>query len=99
MARLSRTDEGGRVDDRSRMCLGAALGAVCGAAAAYLFFTERGRGLRERIEPAVDDLRREFMRFQSTISKVGDLANEGMRAVAEFKAAQNKYPTTGGTSH
>jgi hypothetical protein len=66
---------------------------------AYLFFTERGRGLRERFEPAVDDLRQEFTRFQSTISKVGDLANEGMRAVAEFKAAHDKYPTTGGTSH
>jgi hypothetical protein len=80
------------------MMLGACLGAACGCAAAYLFFTERGRWLRDRIEPAVDDLRREFMRFQSTIAKVGDLANEGMRAVSDFKAARGQYPSSG-TSH
>ena len=85
-------------DDRSRMMLGACLGAACGAAAAYLFFTERGRWLRDRMEPAVDDLRREFERFQSTIVKVGDLANEGMRAVADFKTARSQYSSSG-TSH
>jgi gas vesicle protein len=87
------------VNDRSRMICGAALGAVCGAAAAYLFFTEGGRGVRDRLEPAIDDFRREFTRFQSTIAKVGDLANEGMRAMADFKAAHSDYPSTGGTSH
>jgi gas vesicle protein len=86
------------VDDRSRIMLGAVLGAACGAAAAYLFFTDRGRSLRDRIEPAVDDLQREFLRFQSTIVKVGDLANEGMRAVSEFKTAHGQYPPSG-TSH
>jgi gas vesicle protein len=87
------------VNDQSRMIFGAALGAVCGAAAAYLFFTERGRSVRDRLEPAIDDFRREFTRFQTTIMKVGDLANEGMRAVAEFKAAHSQYPSTGSTSH
>ena len=91
--------EGGRVNDQSRMVFGAALGAVCGAAAAYLFFTERGRGVRERLEPAIDDFRREFTRFQSTIAKVGDLANEGMRAMADFKASHSQYPSSGSTSH
>ena len=86
------------MDDRSRIMLGAALGAACGVAAAYLFFTDRGRSLRDRIEPAVDDLRQEFIRFQSTIVKVGDLANEGMRAVSDFKAAHGQYPPSG-TSH
>jgi len=81
------------------MMLGAALGAVCGAAAAYLFFTDRGRGVRDRLEPAVDDLRREFMRFQKTIGKVGDLAHEGLRAMEEFKAARGQYPSSGATSH
>ena len=87
------------MNDQSRMILGAAVGAVCGAAAAYLFFTEGGRGLRDRLEPAIDDFRREFMRFQSTIAKVGDLANEGMRAVADFKAAHGQYPSSSATSH
>ena len=78
------------MNDQSRMCLGAAVGALVGAGAAYLFFTDRGRGMRDRLEPAVDDLRREFMRFQRTIGKVGDLAGEGFRAVAEFKAARSQ---------
>ena len=82
------------------MVLGAMLGAACGAAAAYLFYTAQGRELRERIEPAVDDLRREFGRFQKTIEKVGDLANDGMRVMEEFRAARGQagYPT-GTTSH
>ena len=89
---------GGRVSEYSRVVFGAALGALCGAAAAYLFFTEEGRGLRERIEPAVDDLRREFTRFQGTIEKVGALATDGIRVMEEFKAARGQYPAAP-TSH
>lgn len=81
------------MNEQSRMVLGAALGAVCGAALAYLFFTERGRGMLERLEPSVDDLRREFLRFQKTLEKVGDLANDGMRVVEEFKTARSRYPS------
>ena len=86
------------MNDQSRMVLGAAVGAACGAAAAYLFFTENGRRMRDRLEPAIDDFRREFTRFQSTIVKVGDLAGEGMRAVADFRAA-HVYPSSSTTSH
>lgn len=64
------------------------MGALVGAAAAYLFFTERGRVLRDRMEPAVEDLRREFARFQRTIEKLGTMANEGVRAYHEFNAAR-----------
>jgi gas vesicle protein len=67
---------------------GAVIGAVAGAITSYLFFTERGRVLRDRFEPAVDDLRREFARFQSTVEKLGVMANEGMRAYHEFNAAR-----------
>lgn len=75
------------------MC-GAMVGAIVGAAAGYLFFTERGRVLRERIEPAMDDLRREFTRFQKTIEKAGELATDGMRFVNEFNQARAQvYPT------
>jgi len=78
---------------------GVALGALCGAAVAYLVFTEHGRELRDRIEPAVDDLRREFNRFQKTIEKVGDLANDGLRVMEEFRTARaDSYPP-GTTSH
>jgi gas vesicle protein len=88
------------VSEQTRVCAGAILGALVGAAAAYLFYTDRGRVLRDRIEPAVDDVRREFMRFQKTIEKVGDLANDGLRVVNEFNMARAQTPfPTEGTSH
>lgn len=88
------------MSEQTRVCAGAAIGALVGAAAAYLFFTERGRVLREQIEPAIDDARREFMRFQKTIEKVGELANDGMRVVNEFSMARAQSPfPTDSTSH
>jgi gas vesicle protein len=87
------------VDDRTAVTAGALIGAVVGAAAGYLFFTDRGRGLRDRIQPAIDDLQREFGRFQGTIQQVGRMASEGARAVQEFSAARsNQFPGSG-TSH
>lgn len=76
------------------------VGALVGAAAAYLFFTDRGRDVRDRFEPLVDDLRSEFARFQRTFEKVGTMASEGMRVVNEFNAARAESPFRGGsTSH
>jgi gas vesicle protein len=80
------------------MMAGAAVGALIGAAAAYLFFTDRGREVRNRIEPLVDDLRHEFSRFQRTFEKVGDMASEGLRVVNEFNAARAESPFRGGTT-
>jgi gas vesicle protein len=86
------------VNEQSRVAAGAVVGALIGAAAAYLFFTDRGRDMRERIEPLVDDLRHEFARFQRTFEKVGDMASEGMRVVNEFQAARSESPFRGGTT-
>ena len=86
--------------EQSRVMAMAIVGAVVGAAAGYLFFTERGRVLRDRMEPAIDDLQREFVRFQGTIQKLGDMANDGLRVVSEFQSAraQATYPQNR-TSH
>ena len=88
------------MNEQSRVMASAVVGALVGAAVGYLFFTERGRSMRDRMEPAMDDLRHEFGRFQRTIEKVGEMATEGMRVVQEFNSArsQSQYPT-GGTSH
>ena len=82
------------------MVAGAIVGALIGASASYLFFTDAGKQMRERLEPAVDDLRREFARFQKTVEKVGEMANDGIRAVTEFNAAraQSSFGNSG-TSH
>ena len=84
---------------QSQVTLCAVCGAILGAAVGYLFFTPQGRSLRERIEPAVDEMKREFTRFQSTIEKVGLLANDSLRVVNEFNQARAQAfpPTT--TSH
>ena len=86
------------MNEQSRVTAGAVVGALVGAAAAYLFFTDRGREMRDRIEPLVDDLRHEFARFQRTFEKVGDMASEGMRIVNEFNAARSESPFRGGTT-
>ena len=90
--------KGGRVSEQSRIISAAVVGAICGAAVGYLFFTDQGKAIRDRLELAVDDLRREFDKFQGTIEKVGVLANDGMRVMEEFKAARGDY-STGTTSH
>lgn len=79
---------------------GAIVGALIGGAATYLFFTDAGKQIRDRLEPTVDDLRREFGRFQKTLEKVGEMANDGLRVVNEFNAARAQSPFPGSrTSH
>jgi len=88
--------------NQSRMVIaGATVGALIGAAATYLFFTDGGKQVRDRLEPAVDDLRREFGRFQKTIEKLGEMANDGLRVVNEFNAARSQSSSFPGsrTSH
>ena len=87
--------------NESRMVIaGAIIGALVGVAASYLFFTDAGREVRARIEPAVDDLRREFARFQKTIEKLGEMANDGLRVVNEFNAARSQSSfSNSSTSH
>ena len=84
---------------QSQITVCALCGAVLGAAAGYLFFTPAGRALRDRIEPAMDDLKRDFARFQTTIEKVGLLANDGLRMVNEFNNARTQGIHSSSTSH
>jgi gas vesicle protein len=87
------------VSEKSQIIAGALLGAFVGAAAAYMFLTDSGRQFRERMEPAVENLKGDFYRFRSTIEKLGDMANEGMRVVNEFQAARGQSYDAGRTSH
>jgi gas vesicle protein len=86
------------MSEQSQVMASAVVGALVGAVAGYLFFTSRGRELRGRMEPLVDDLRQEFARFQRTFEKVGDMANEGMRVVNEFNQARAQSPFSKGTN-
>jgi gas vesicle protein len=88
------------VNESRVMVAGAVVGALVGAAASYLFFTEHGKHMRTRLEPAVEDLRQEFARFQKTMERLGEMANDGIRAVNEFNAARAQSSfSTSRTSH
>lgn len=87
------------MNHQSQVIFGAVVGAIVGAAAGYLFFTENGRVFRDRFEPTIDEMRREFTRFQKTVEKVGELANDGMRVVTEFNQARAQGYPTNPTSH
>ena len=83
--------------ERKAVCAGSMVGALIGGAAAYLFFTERGRTMRDQVEPMVDDLVREFHKFRRTLEKVGDMANDGLRAFNEFQQARGQTQFAPGT--
>jgi gas vesicle protein len=59
---------------------GAVLGAMLGAAAGYLFFTERGRRLRRDIEPDLQTIVREAMRLGRTVADLRQSRSQARRA-------------------
>jgi gas vesicle protein len=97
---LEATQQEARVSERTAVLAGAVAGAAVGIAVAYLFFTERGRIFRDRLEPTIDNLRDDFDRFQKTAMKVGAMASDGVRVFQEFSASrgQGNAPTDT-TSH
>lgn len=88
------------MNERTAVTAGALIGALVGGFASYLFFTDRGRAVRDRFGPALEDLQHEFSRFQGTIEQVGRVANEGLRAFQEFNQARisSQFPGDG-TAH
>lgn len=87
------------MSERTAVTVGALVGALAGVAAAYLLFTDRGRALRDRLGPTLEDLQHEFVRFQGTIQQVGRVASEGMRVVEEFNTARTQRFPGDGTAH
>lgn len=73
------------MEDRARVFLSACLGAFVGGAAGYLYLTEDGRLLRERLEPGFDDLVREIRRLRSATEKARQAAAEGILTVQEIR--------------
>lgn len=64
------------------LVVGAILGAAAGAMAGFLLFTERGRQLREDIEPELDTLFREAGKLKAAFEQVRDGMN-GLRDSGE----------------
>ena len=85
--------------DNARTLAATIVGAVFGAIAGYLFFTERGRSFRRELEPAIDDFTRELNQFRSTIHKAAGALSEGWSLVNETAGeGPARYPTPHQTS-
>jgi hypothetical protein len=76
---------GGPLDDRSRVLLSACLGAIIGGVGGYLFLTEDGSRVRERLEPGMDDLLREIRHLRSAVEKARLAAEEGWTAIEDLR--------------
>jgi len=84
--------EGGGVDDRSRVLLSACLGAIVGGLAGYLYLTDDGRRLRDRLEPGLDDMRRELRRLRGAVDSARSAAREGWAAVEDLRHETSDRP-------
>jgi gas vesicle protein len=71
------------VTEQQRAFVAAAVGAVAGGIAGYLLFTERGRDLRRRMEPAIEDFARELVQLRGTVNRAMGVASEGWHVLNE----------------
>ena len=78
------------MEDRARVLLSACLGALIGGVAGYLFLTEDGRRVRERLEPGMDDLLREMRHLRSAAEKARMAAAEGLLTVSDFRRSVSR---------
>ena len=85
--------------ENSRAITAAAVGAVVGAVAGYLFFTDRGRELRRRFEPVLEDITRELSSFRTTAEKFSGVASQSWTLVNDVlgevaPSVPPRYPST-----
>jgi hypothetical protein len=67
--------------------LSALAGALVGAIAGYLYFTDRGRQLMASWEPRLDSAMREMGHLRETVAKAQAVASEGWRSISEIKGS------------
>jgi hypothetical protein len=64
--------------------------------AGYLFFTDQGRELRRKIEPALDDIARELNSFRGTVQRAAGVANEGWKLLNDTLGEAGQRPRYSG---
>lgn len=79
------------VDERSRVLMATVLGAIAGGLYGWLYMTERGRRLRDQIEPKLDDFMGELTRVRGTVDKARTAANEGWRSLNEVTGGSTRW--------
>ena len=83
--------------DCRRTMVAAALGSLAGGAVGYLFFTERGRAFRRRLEPALADLAQELGQLRGALTRASSVAGPGWRILHDVMS-DPRYVQTRQTS-
>jgi gas vesicle protein len=72
-----------RVAYNSRAMWATLVGAAIGGFTGYLLFTDEGRELRRKLEPALDDFTHELHSFRHTVERAAGVASEGWKLLNE----------------
>lgn len=80
------------MDGNSRIWAATLTGAVLGAVAGYIFFTEDGRAFRRQLEPMLDDALQELRSFRHTVEKAAHVAGEGWKLLNEAIGEADERP-------
>ena len=81
------------MDERTHVFAATVLGAAAGGVLGYLYLTERGRRVREQLEPFFDSVIDEIHQAQHTVDKARLAAVEGRRTIDDVLR-----PSKGGAS-
>jgi len=79
------------VDERSKVLTAAMLGAVAGGLYGWLYMTEKGRHVRNQIQPKLDDFVKELTKVRGTVEKARSAASEGWRSLNEVTGGQTRW--------
>ena len=83
------------MNDRQKAIVAATVGAVAGGIAGYMLFTERGRELRRKLEPALEDFAHELVQLRGTVNRAVGVASQGWNVINEAigERPSSTYPT------
>ena len=76
------------MDDRGRIALAIGIGALVGGVAGYLLLTERGRQMRDELEPRLNDVLGEVDRLRQTFESTRSAVAEGWRSFNQLMEQQ-----------
>ena len=68
------------MDDRGRIALAIGIGALVGGVAGYFLLTERGRQMRDELEPRLNDVLGEVEKLRQTFESTRTAVSEGWRS-------------------
>jgi hypothetical protein len=71
------------VNEKQREFAAIVVGGVAGAIAGYMIFTDRGRDLRRRLEPAIEDFAHELVELRGTVNRAMGVASQGWHVLNE----------------